>query len=1290
MDPAYHGHTNPATRRRPLGDGTSRANQDRRLHSPQHRHKSKSYDVPSSSPKHIPRNESLIQNGSSLAVRHQLPQPSPQHKRVSAVVEESRPRDSKRDSEISNASTVSSSVGGRKRKTHIGPWQLGKTIGRGGCSRVRIVRHSATGQLGAAKIISKSMADKVRALSLANLAASAENDVTLFPGEKTIPFGLEREICIMKLLDHPNIVRLYDIWENRSEIYLIMEYVEGGELFGYLGEHGTLPEDVVVYIFRQIVAALIYCHRINIHHRDLKPENILLDRSTMNIKLVDFGMAALQPEGKKLTTPCGSPHYAAPEVIKTKPYDGGQADVWSCGVVLFVLLAGTPPFNYSGDERDLRALFEAISRAEYQMPQDLSSEAKDLISRILITDPKQRITLKEIWNHPFLRKYDDDPSENLKLEYWVGPEPSLQDWKPLSRSTIERDIMRYMRTLWHSETEEALVQRLLSKSMNFEKYFYMALQKYQHDQLENYVPNPENAVAYSTSDYHHNKRFGSPREGSSPPNDQKRSQSVYSILNNEHLYSKHSFYGKSPSQVSYDPFRASKEPIVPMQSFHQNITVHRGSSSATRSLRPPTALGHHTRSTLRVQAMTRNSAFSRASSKRSTPSSNRSARSTHTQRRSMSRSSLMSSHYSSSPPMFRTHSMHRRGVSFSRLRRSSNATASTNDTATVNYTPEQRRYLSQFSDYPRSPSMSPGSSTMGDSPTVRVASKAAAAVPVVPRLKIRKPESPSKYIQTEVRKVSTELGKVMEEAFNRSSISSSVETSTFDPQKDVSGSNTPPTSLSNHDSGGTVTLESPSHTSVYRLRPLPPLPNETPNAFLKRKLAETRAEIERQFAENEQEDSEHLHDVLRQLDSILKPPQGTTKRAYSAHNKGPEAVGPLHVIPEERKEVEDWFGPLGTARRAFTDPIRSVTEAQRATSLLDQSPEQITPAPLNIRKRSGPNNPMKTTDNNVGPQLEPESLPLRNHEAGSNEARTFRETPGPPEVSEKKEPTIKKKKSTWFRRNSEKKDHDQESRPKTVETSNRLQIPEAWQGLDDRLKHDPRKKAGPSPDIGKSHATKRSETSASSEFPIRNCGTSLSKSEGRGGTFKGLLGFFGKKSKAEKVKHALNLGDNMSATSIHSNFDTGSEASEPARPGQPDYQMNWLSRFLHIKPVSTTLCFQVGRPRVRKNLLSLLRGWECHGVRDVSLSSEDNNVINARLDKNNFLNIKPVSLVIELFVICEAGQRTKLCCARFTQTRGAASSFRKTVDILEDICNSMGLLVTSAEVKANMLRVLEV
>jgi serine/threonine-protein kinase HSL1 (negative regulator of Swe1 kinase) len=210
MDHSYHGR--PPTRRRALGDGSSRANESSQAPRRVDKHND---PAPSSSPNLLPHNESLVPNG-SLAVRYEQ-QPSPENKRLSAVIaNEPRPHNSKRDSEISNASTNASSS--RRRKTTIGPWQLGRTIGRGGCSRVRLVRHGGTGQYGAAKIISKATAEKVRALSLANLNKSAEQDESLCPDSKVIPFGLEREICIMKLLDHPNIVRLYDIWENRNEL----------------------------------------------------------------------------------------------------------------------------------------------------------------------------------------------------------------------------------------------------------------------------------------------------------------------------------------------------------------------------------------------------------------------------------------------------------------------------------------------------------------------------------------------------------------------------------------------------------------------------------------------------------------------------------------------------------------------------------------------------------------------------------------------------------------------------------------------------------------------------------------------------------------------------------------------------------------------------------------------------------------------------------------------------------------------------------------------------------------
>ena len=245
-----------------------------------------------------------------------------------------------------------------------------------------------------------------------------------------------------------------------------MEYVSGGELFHYIDEQGRLDEKEVVWLLRQLVAALVYCHRINIHHRDLKPENILLDQEALILKIVDFGMAALQPKNRLLSTPCGSPYYASPEVLQGRPYDGGQADVWSVGVILFVMLTGYPPFSLPADENNIRKLYKTIINVEYKIPDELSREAKDLIKRILVRDPKKRISITAIWNHPFLHKYDEQlnfTAEDNRLENWIGSRPEVKDWNIRKKDDIDREIMRNMRVLWHSEEEKSIVQKLLCK-----------------------------------------------------------------------------------------------------------------------------------------------------------------------------------------------------------------------------------------------------------------------------------------------------------------------------------------------------------------------------------------------------------------------------------------------------------------------------------------------------------------------------------------------------------------------------------------------------------------------------------------------------------------------------------------------------------------------------------------------------------------------------------------------------------------------------------------------------------
>ena len=183
--------------------------------------------------------------------------------------------------------------------------------------------------------------------------------------------GIEREIVIMKLIEHPNIMRLYDVWETSTELYLILEYVEGGELFDYICENGRLSTSEALGYFQQIVSAVDYCHHFNIAHRDLKPENLLLD-GNKNIKVADFGMAAWQKSNSNglLRTACGSPHYAAPEVIAGTPYNGSASDIWSCGIILFALLAGRLPF----DDDDLATLLEKVKIAKFEFPSHIDRQ----------------------------------------------------------------------------------------------------------------------------------------------------------------------------------------------------------------------------------------------------------------------------------------------------------------------------------------------------------------------------------------------------------------------------------------------------------------------------------------------------------------------------------------------------------------------------------------------------------------------------------------------------------------------------------------------------------------------------------------------------------------------------------------------------------------------------------------------------------------------------------------------------------------------------------------------------
>ncbi|KAI9709965.1 MAG: hypothetical protein M1820_003043 [Bogoriella megaspora] len=1319
----HHAVPHTAPRREPLGDASLRANIGSSVSKPV-----KPVPVSTCPGPSLPHNESIIPNGT---LRIHNGSESPGNKHLSAVSEDQN-ADPKRNSAISATSTEISTKQ-KKRKSLIGPWQLGKTIGTGGCSRVRLVRHSVNTSLyGAAKIISKANAEKVRALSLANLIESAEQgDQNLLVDGKIIPFGLDREITIMKLLEHPNIVRLYDIWENRNELYLIMEYVKGGELFTHIDKNRGLDEDEVVWLFRQIVAALLYCHRLNIHHRDLKPENILIDPEAHTIKLVDFGMAALQPPGRFLSTPCGSPHYAAPEVVSKSPYDGGQADVWSCGVILYVMLSGYTPFNYT-DDHDIRQMFTAIKKAEYYMPESFSREAQDLIRRIFNPSPKRRITMEAIWAHPFLHKYDADLGI-ASLERWVGPMPKIEDWTVRTRRDIDREILRNLRCLWHSEKEEVLIERLLNHEPNQEKYFYSALQKHRDEHLENYNGQP--GVAYSNSDYHHLKTPPTSSNEQAPPSEyHSRSKSQYSILNDEHLRSPVDRYEVPPSANSYDPYRASQTPVVGTSSPYTNVTVHRGTSSASGQ-RPPSSLRRE--NSLRVATLRKNGypgsvASSSGSNKKSslTSASIRSRRRRISQARaashaslhrsSISRSSLGSSVWPSSPPgVVRPNSMHKRGVSFDHLRRSSTGNglaAPSAPRAEMRTTPDSQK----TARLPKNSASLPMRSTSPAVLTPDIKSrKEVNRLSKTPQIRLRKPHNPSYEVDTEARKVSNELGKACEEAFFRSSIGSSTQDSE---EEKATAYGTPPSSFSvqqsKHTSQGVGDKLSHHNADVAQNRPLPALP-ETPDSFLKRELAETRKRLAAYQAAEGENTTANLSEVMAHIDGLLKAESVSNGRPTSRGQDlatSTNCTSLLSIIDEKEEGRERRIRGIDE-RRSATDPVQSNrplpsprrhTERPTTIRVIEpSSPLPIAPKPLNIRKRSGETLSTQAARDAITPATDQQYLQVQDPygwvsnrgSQGSSEAITAIPTqnsnntgrlPGAENFN-----SLVKKRSGWFKRKA--------SATDPAETAKSVVAP--WQEPEDRT------------DRGRLFAKQPSEqqpaSATSSEFPMRQ------KRDEKTGFREGFLKILGMKQDNKKSRYSrFDIGCKSPLTSlpiktqltshptsattdfddIDSSISTNSARRTPSsehaitNPSSSAFQQNWISRILHIKPHRQVLLINLPRPRARGRLISLLKSWEQHGLvilppppaaatsqlhssgrrnrrsyvsEQQSNAPRNANAIFCSLNKQNALSLKAVTFSVELFVVLKDGQLAGVTACRITQIRGAASSLKRVGKELE-------------------------
>ncbi|XP_035289317.1 serine/threonine-protein kinase MARK2-like isoform X21 [Anguilla anguilla] len=326
---------------------------------------------------------------------------------------------------------------------HIGNYRLLKTIGKGNFAKVKLARHVLTGKEVAVKIIDKT---QLNSSSLQKLF---------------------REVRIMKLLNHPNIVKLFEVIETEKTLYLVMEYASGGEVFDYLVAHGRMKEKEARAKFRQIVSAVQYCHQKCIVHRDLKAENLLLD-SEMNIKIADFGFSNEFTLGNKLDTFCGSPPYAAPELFQGKKYDGPEVDVWSLGVILYTLVSGSLPF----DGQNLKELRERVLRGKYRIPFYMSTDCENLLKKFLILNPTKRGSLEQ---QVMRDRWMNVGHEEEELKPYVEPQPDYKDPRRTGQPRAgaegwKRDVMLQM-----GYSQEEIQDSLINQKYNEVMATYLLL-----------------------------------------------------------------------------------------------------------------------------------------------------------------------------------------------------------------------------------------------------------------------------------------------------------------------------------------------------------------------------------------------------------------------------------------------------------------------------------------------------------------------------------------------------------------------------------------------------------------------------------------------------------------------------------------------------------------------------------------------------------------------------------------------------------------------------------------------
>ncbi|KDQ22866.1 hypothetical protein PLEOSDRAFT_1069072 [Pleurotus ostreatus PC15] len=359
----------------------------------------------------------------------------------------------------------------------LGDYTLSKTLGAGSMGKVKLATHNITGEKLAVKILPRIQPPP----SSGSVPPGSTPEAVAKQASKDASKEIRtlREAALSMLLHHPYICGMREMIVHQYHYYMVFEYVNGGQMLDYIISHGRLRERVARKFARQIGSALDYCHQNSVVHRDLKIENILISQ-TGNIKIIDFGLSNLYDPMSRLSTFCGSLYFAAPELLNARVYTGPEVDVWSFGVVLYVLVCGKVPF----DDQSMPALHAKIKRGLVEYPVWLSAECKHLLSRMLVTNPPQRATLSEVLSHPWMTRGFTGP-----------PDAHLVHREPLRSDELDRQVIKQMKGFEFGTEEE--IEGKLIRVLESEPYIRAKSKR------------------FSGFDYYRRKLFSSP--STSPP-----------------------------------------------------------------------------------------------------------------------------------------------------------------------------------------------------------------------------------------------------------------------------------------------------------------------------------------------------------------------------------------------------------------------------------------------------------------------------------------------------------------------------------------------------------------------------------------------------------------------------------------------------------------------------------------------------------------------------------------------------------------------------------------------------